>query len=481
MQPFPVFCVLLYERQKPDDRKEREKLMRRKGMERVTAGVLAAVMAVGMTGCANSGMSGTTADLTGQYGTKEEGQTEGTGANGQTGQAEDTGTEDTAMEEKDLGAIREAFEYSYTQFSLNLLRESRKQVQNGEDAKNTMVCPLSVMMALEMARTGADGDTKQQMGAVLYPGMSAEDGSMVLGRICKSLPDAEGARFHMSDSVWVKTADDAFVPDENFLDTVKTAYDAEVFGAPFDETTCRDINRLVEQETDGMITEILDQIPELAVMYLVNAVAFDAEWETPYDESQIQDATFYAEDGSGQEVSMMYDTTYRYLTMEHAKGFCRAYKEDYDFVALLPEEGLSLSKWLEELDGETFHETIRQENDTMIETGLPQFTGETDLELKDTLTALGMPLAFDEEQADFSKMGYCPDGRNISISRVLHKTHIDVDGLGTKAGAATVVEMCKETAMVEQPERIILDRPFLYAIVEKDTGIPVFIGTVESF
>ena len=437
-------------------------------MERVTAGVLAAVMAVGMTGCANSGMSGTTTDFTGQYGTKEEGQTEGTGANGQTGQAEDTGTEDTAMEEKDLGAIREAFEDSYTQFSLNLLRESRKQVQNGEDAKNTMVCPLSVMMAREMARTGADGDTKQQMGAVLYPGMSAEDGSRVLGRICKSLPDAEGARFHMSDSVWVKTADDAFVPDENFLDTVKTAYDA-------------DINRLVEQETDGMITEILDQIPELAVMYLVNAVAFDAEWETPYDESQIQDAVFYAEDGSGQEVSMMYDTTYRYLTMEHAKGFCRAYKEGYDFVALLPEEGLSLSEWLEELDGETFHETIRQENDTMIETGLPQFTGETDLELKDTLTALGMPLAFDEEQADFSQMGYCPDGRNISISRVLHKTHIDVDGLGTKAGAATVVEMCKETAMVEQPERIILDRPFLYAIVEKDTGIPVFIGTVESF
>ena len=107
---------------------------------------------------------------------------------------------------------------------------------------------------------------------------------MVLGRICKSLPDAEGARFHMSDSVWMKTADDAFVPDEDFLDTVKTVYDEEVYGAPFDETTCRDINRLVERETDGMITEILDQIPELAVMYLVNAVAFDAEWETPYDD-----------------------------------------------------------------------------------------------------------------------------------------------------------------------------------------------------
>lgn len=85
----------------------------------------------------------------------------------------------------------------------------------------------------------------------------------------------------MSDSVWMKTADDVFVPDENFLDTVKTAYDAEVFGAPFDETTCRDINRLVEQETDGMITEILDQIPELAVMYLVNAVAFVRSGKRP--------------------------------------------------------------------------------------------------------------------------------------------------------------------------------------------------------
>ena len=453
-------------------------------MERVTAGVLAAVMAVGMTGCANGGMSGTTTDLTGQYGTKEDGKMEGTGANGQsgqTGQAEDAGAEDAAMEEKDLGAIREAFEDSYTQFSLNLLRESRKQVQNGEGAKNTMVCPLSVMMALEMTRTGADGDTKQQMGEVLYPGMSAEDGSMVLGRICKSLPDAEGARFHMSDSVWMKTADDAFVPDEDFLDTVKTVYDAEVYGAPFDETTCRDINRLVERETDGMITEILDQIPELAVMYLVNAVAFDAEWETPYDESQIQDAVFYAENGSGQKVSMMYDTTYRYLSMEHASGFCRAYKEGYDFVALLPEEGLSLTEWLEELEGETFHETILQKNDTMIETGLPQFTGETDLELKVRSWRSECRSRFMRNRRIFPKWGTVRT-EEISASAGCCTRHTLMwTGLERKPERPQLLEMCEETAMVEQPERIILDRPFLYAIVEKDTGIPVFIGTVESF
>lgn len=64
---------------------------------------------------------------------------------------------------------------------------------------------------------GADGDTKQQMGAVLYPGMSAEDGSMVLAGSARACRMQRAARFHMSDSVWVKTADDVFVPDENFL------------------------------------------------------------------------------------------------------------------------------------------------------------------------------------------------------------------------------------------------------------------------
>ncbi len=88
-------------------------------------------------------------------------------------------------------------------------------------------------------------------------------------------------------------------------------------------------------------------------MYLVNAVAFDAEWETPYDESRYRMPHFMREDGSGQEVSMMYDTTYRYLTMEHAKGFCRAYKEGYDFVAASG-GGLSLTNGWKNWSGKRF-------------------------------------------------------------------------------------------------------------------------------
>ena len=155
-----------------------------------------------------------------------------------------------------------------------------------------------------------------------------------------------------------------------------------------------------------MITEILDQIPELAVMYLVNAVAFDAEWETPYDEEP--DTGCHILCGGRKRAGGFHDVRYHVPLSDHGTcqgAFAGLTRRAMTLWRCFRRKGLSLSKWLEELDGETFHETIRQENDTMIETGLPQFTGETDLELKDTLMALGMPLAFDEKQADFFQNG----------------------------------------------------------------------------
>lgn len=109
---------------------------------------------------------------------------------------------------------------------------------------------------------------------------------------------------------------------------------------------------------------------------------------------------------------------------------------------------------------------------------MPKFKADTSLELSEILSGMGMPLAFDAELADFSGIGSCGD-LTIHIDRVIHKTHIDVDELGTKAGAATVVEMLAEGAMM-QMETVILDRPFLYAIVDENTKLPVFIGTVEK-
>ena len=253
---------------------------------------------------------------------------------------------------------------------------------------------------------------------------------------------------------------------------------ASVYGAPFDEAACKALNQWVEQNTDGMVKDILDRIPREAIMYLVNAAAFDAKWEKPYQSSQVGKGTFTREDGSESEVPMMYSMESVFLKGEHAVGFCRPYASGYYFAAILPEQGWTLQEYIRQLDGEALRNMFTSPVEAAVETALPKFKGESSLELSDTLAGMGMPLAFDSGLADFSGIGSC-EGGNISISRILHKTYIEVDELGTKAGAATVVEM-EAGGAYTVTENVILDRPFLYAIVDKETDLPIFIGIVED-
>ena len=101
------------------------------------------------------------------------------------------------------------------------------------------------------------------------------------------------------------------------------------------------------------------------------------------------------------------------------------------------------------------------------------------MSLNDSLKEMGMPSAFDAN-ADLSKIGKSAYG-NLYIGNVIHKTFIAVDEKGTKAGAATVVEITNESAaIVEDPKTVILDRPFVFMIIDNETKLPIFMGTVES-
>ena len=112
------------------------------------------------------------------------------------------------------------------------------------------------------------------------------------------------------------------------------------------------------------------------------------------------------------------------------------------------------------------------------ETAIPKFSYDYDIEMSGALKSLGMTKPFDAAKADFSALGSSDSG-NIFISRVLHKAYIAVDGKGTKAGAATAVETVY-TAIEEGVYKVTLDRPFVYAIIDDATGLPVFIGTVTD-
>lgn len=372
-------------------------------------------------------------------------------------------------------ANMEIFREDTADFSIAMLQ---KNLENGE--KNVMVSPVSVLTALSMTANGAEGDTLAQMQQVLGKNQNMEQLNQNIKAWTDSLINTDDAAVKIANSIWFKDDEEKIQVQEDFLKKNAAYYNADIFKAPFDNSTLTDINSWVADKTEDRIKDILKDLPDDAVMYLVNALAFDGEWQNIYYENEIRDGAFHIAADEEETVPFMYGEENIYLQDENATGFIKPYKEGYSFVAILPKEGMSPADYVASLDGESFLKLLDGQKQATVHTALPKFEKEYEIEMKDILTALGMPDAFDEEKADFSKLGVSNDG-NIYINRVLHKTFISVDEKGTEAGAATVVEMVCETAMeAEESYQVYLNRPFVYAIIENETNIPLFIGTVDS-
>lgn len=368
-------------------------------------------------------------------------------------------------------AEQEELSRPITDFGVSLLQAALK---NSDSDSNVLVSPLSVLMALAMTANGAEGETKAQMEAVL-----GEHLNEYLRDYRQKLPRGEKYKLNLANAIWFKN-DENLAVQEEFLQTNADYYNAAVYKAAFDDTTLKDINNWVEKNTDGMIENILDKISEDAVLYLVNALSFDAEWQSIYRENQVRDGVFTKEDGTVQQVEMMYSEEYTYLEDEKATGFLKYYSgRKYAFVALLPKEGITVADYVETLTGEHLAELLKNPSAESVYAGIPKFETEYSVTLNDVLVQMGMTDAFDPMQADFTSMATVPPDRNIYISRVLHKTFISVDEKGTKAGAATVVEMMKTTsARREDPKQVYLDRPFVYLLIDCENNEPFFMGTM---
>lgn len=347
-----------------------------------------------------------------------------------------------------------------------------------EEGKNTLISPLSVLYALAMTANGADGETLAQMEQVL--GMDIEKLNSYMLAYLDLLPETKDYKLSLANSIWFKDDPD-FVVEQSFLQTNADYYGADAYKAAFDEATRNDINNWVKEHTDGMIPEIINKIPDEAVMYLVNALAFDAKWDKEYEDYQIREGRFTTEDGKRQDVDMMHSEEHTYLEDDMATGFTKYYKDRrYAFVAMLPNEGVTVSQYVESLTGKHLRDLLSNPQDVTVFATMPKFETEYGIEMSEVLQEMGMVDAFDWQVADFSRLGtYNADGMNICINRVLHKTFISVSEQGTKAGAATAVEMVAEGAMeIEEFKEVILDRPFVYMLIDCETNLPFFIGTM---
>lgn len=355
-------------------------------------------------------------------------------------------------------------------FALDLLRQSA-------DDDNVLVSPLSALGALALAENGADGETLAQMERAT--GMSADELTDLLQAYGALTDDGP---LSLANSVWLRDSDDLAVEDD-FLATCGERLDAQVFSAPFDDSTVADVNAWVSEKTHEMIPQMLDQITSDAQLLLVNALAFEGEWEEPFDEALISPDAFTCEDGTEQDVTMMHSTEGSYLEGELATGFVKPYAGyDYAFVGLLPAEGVSVDELLASLDGAGLEELLTPVPGAAAEVGLPKFTATYETELSGALQALGITDAFDPELADFSRMGRTERG-SLFVNSVLQKTFIDVNEEGTRAAAATVITVGDTAAAPGGPieyHEVVLDRPFVYLIVDLRCDMPVFAGTVMS-
>lgn len=355
-------------------------------------------------------------------------------------------------------------------FSLRLLQQTAEQYEG----QNMLISPYSVMQALSMTANGAAGETLSQMEQVLG-GMPAAELSSALGEQRRNLPDDNGAKCKIANSIWVRE-DEAqrILPD--FLKKVQADFDAEAYCTPFDDAAADALNKWCSKHTDKMIPKLIDRFAPDEVMYLINAACFDAKWQEKYEKPP-QDEIFTASGGTEQTVQMMHSEESLYLEDQHATGFIKPYHGgSYAFVALLPEKGMTPEKYLAKQTPESLQKVLNNAESCTVHAALPQFSYDFETDFAATLQTMGMQDAFTED-ADFSNMA----DDELHISKVIHKTHIDVDADGTKAAAISAVVMeKKELVAVPDAKYVRLDRPFVYMIVETEHMTPIFSGVFNT-
>lgn len=349
-----------------------------------------------------------------------------------------------------------------------------------EDDENTIVSPQSLYFALGMTINGANGDTQQELINTLCKGSDLQEFN---DNISALINQTDTKTCNIANSIWLKDVQDLSLNSE-FKKSSEEYFKSEIYTKKFDGKFVDTVNKWVSQNTDGMIDTILNEVPsEDTMMYLINAICFDAKWNDKYDDVQInENGKFTNSKGDIQDVVMLNSTEDTYLCDEQSTGFLKYYLGGkYAFMGILPNEDVSINDYMESLTGDSFINLYRSKisgNSVSVNVTIPEFKYTSEYLLNDTLKDMGISSAFDEFSADFSNM-IDSNTYKLYMGKVIQKAYIQVDRNGTKASAITSISMNDATAMLETYQ-VYLDRPFIYAIMDTDTELPIFMGVVND-
>lgn len=366
-------------------------------------------------------------------------------------------------------AVTQNFLKSTQGFSIRLLQAQYT------DGKNNLVSPASAYFCLGMAGNGAGGTTRTEFQDVLGQyGMTMDGLNRAYKAYADDLTTQRGSTgIVLSNSIWLRTG---LRVKKSFLQDNADYFGAGAHTLDFDAGAVKTINNWVKNSTKGRIDSLIDRFNPNDELYLINALTFDGKWKYPFDtDGPAAPGNFDLENGKTVKMSFMgLAKTLGCIQSADETAVVLPYDDDrFAMLCILPKEGVSLKKYVANMTENTIPVLMQKQAQTFVIVSLPQFKITSDEVLNGALSKMGLANAFGD--ADFS--GITGD-RTLYISQVRQKTYLEVNELGTKAAAATAAEF--ECKGVVDGKYIDFNRPFVFALVDLKTNLPLFIGTKQE-
>ena len=364
----------------------------------------------------------------------------------------------------------------------------------GAEDGNLFYSPYSISLALAMTYAGARGETERQMADTvhfllpqdrLHPAFNALDIELASRGGGEAGEDGEGFTLNIANAVWGQEGYEFLAP---YLDVLAENYGAGMRPLDFEGTPEESriaINDWVAERTEDRIRDLIprDAINRSTRLVLTNAIYFKTMWLHRFSKDLTNVRPFHLLGGGDVEAPMMMTAKAEWFGYASGDGYQAVelpYKGREMFMTiLLPDPG-TFREFEEAMDAALVSRIIEDIERENVELIMPNFEFESEFILRDTLKAMGMPNAFDEDTADFSGMDgrSCP-GVCLLISDAFHKAFVSVDEEGTEAAAATgIVE--RLVSGRPPPKKVMVDRPFIFLIRDRATESILFVGRVEN-
>ncbi len=369
-----------------------------------------------------------------------------------------------------LSETQQAINAKLQEFSWKLFKEV---YANRQEGSNLMISPISLGVDLGMFINGLEGETLQEVLKTMgLEGFTKAQINDYFKTMMTGIENAdEAATFKSANSFWYNKSKTA---SKDFLSVIQSNYDAKTEAVDFSDSKTKDlINTWCAEKTENRIKEMVKETSEQDLFHLMNAVYFKAQWQIQFSKEVTTKQPFHYADGTVSEIDMMHNRNNAlYAETDDYQMTFKGFVDDaFQFVIILPKEGVGVSKVMSTVSNiEQYKAMMTPEGVAEVDLYMPRFTTEyLEEKLFPYMININPSLKFFVEDMTFI------EDAAVELLSAKQKTYIKVDENGAEAAAVTAISG-EGAYLPPKKVEMRLDRPFFYAIVERNTMCPLFIG-----